>query len=31
MVFGVAYDADLSVVKKVLQEVLAADERAQGS
>ena len=27
MVFGVAYDADLSVVKKVLQEVLAADER----
>lgn len=27
MVFGVAYDADLSVVKKVLEEVLAADER----
>ena len=27
MVFGVAYDADLSVVKKVLQEVLAADDR----
>ncbi|MED5388520.1 MAG: mechanosensitive ion channel domain-containing protein [Pseudomonadota bacterium] len=27
MVFGVAYDADLSVVKKILEEVLAADER----
>ena len=27
MVFGVSYDADLSVVKKVLEEVLAADER----
>ena len=27
MVFGVSYDADLSVVKNILQEILAADER----
>ena len=27
MVFGVAYDADLSLVKKTLEEILAADDR----
>lgn len=27
MVFGVSYDADLSVVKKTLEEIIAADER----